>query len=71
MTKGFVEGLGFAIAWMSKWHDAGTMIEELYETAGFALKEYEKVCEEYDLVEIRKVAESVKRKIEWRNRHEH
>lgn len=60
VDKGFIQGLGFAIAWLSKWHGLGTEVEELFNHAGFTLAEYEKVCDEYDLVEIRKVAESAK-----------
>lgn len=56
--KGFVAGLGFALAWLKKWHGLGTEIEELYMQAGFKFKDYEKVCDEYDLPEIEEIAKA-------------
>jgi hypothetical protein len=56
MDKGFIAGLGYALAWLHKWHDVGTPIEELYRQSGFSLEDFERECEEYDLVELRKLA---------------
>jgi hypothetical protein len=56
MDSGFVEGFGYAIAWLKKWHGLGTEIEELYRHTGIPLADFEKYCDEYDLPSIREVA---------------
>ena len=56
MDSGFVEGFGYAIAWLKEWHGLGTEIEELYRHTGIPLADFEKYCDEYDLPSIREVA---------------
>jgi hypothetical protein len=41
MSKGFVQGLGFALAWMSKWHGLDGQVEELCHASGVTLAEFE------------------------------
>lgn len=60
MEPGFVAGVGFALAWVKKWHGLDSVVEELYRDAGFKYRDYEKVCDEYDLPEIAKIAAAVK-----------
>ncbi len=62
MEPGFVAGVGFALAWLKKWHGLGTEIEELYRHAGFTYRDYEKVCDEYDLPEIAQIAAAEKQR---------
>lgn len=62
MEPGFIAGVGFALAWLKKWHGLGTEIEELYRHAGFTYREYEKVCDEYDLPEIAQIAAAEKQR---------
>ena len=62
IEKGFLQGLGFAIAWLHKWHDVGTPIEEMYNHAGFDLSEFERCCEAYDFESIREVAAAAGRR---------
>jgi len=60
MDTGFIAGLGFVLAWVKRWYGLDSVVEELYRDAGFKYREYEKVCDEYDLLEIQKIAAAVK-----------
>lgn len=58
--KGFVMGVGFTLALIKKQHDPSGLIDA-YREAGIPLSDYEKYCDEFDIKEIRILANESKR----------
>lgn len=51
----FVQGLGYAIAWIVRYHDESTIAKDLMKNSGFTLADFKKHCDEYDFKVIREM----------------
>ena len=50
----FVQGLGYAAAWLVNAHDQPTIAGELLKESGFKLVAFRKACDPYDFKFIKK-----------------